>query len=143
MKLHCPKCCYDLTGLSENRCPECGEAFDPGALMREQSIRRPRWWAVLIAVLICAYAPFVFWIPFQHQDVWLWLWPIMPGFYFGFLLHPREPLEFIVMGAATLIILGGATYLASRRWWALAVVLVLLTFWTALMSWGGYGVSRM
>lgn len=26
--LHCPTCDYDLTGLSKNRCPECGERFD-------------------------------------------------------------------------------------------------------------------
>ena len=27
---HCVHCGYDLRGLSENRCPECGQAFDPG-----------------------------------------------------------------------------------------------------------------
>lgn len=26
--LYCPNCDYDLTGLSEDRCPECGETFD-------------------------------------------------------------------------------------------------------------------
>lgn len=28
---HCQKCGYDLTGLPEPRCPECGEPFDPNA----------------------------------------------------------------------------------------------------------------
>jgi hypothetical protein len=26
--LHCPNCDYNLTGLTENRCPECGSEFD-------------------------------------------------------------------------------------------------------------------
>ncbi len=30
--LFCPQCDYDLTGLTENRCPECGEAFEPAVL---------------------------------------------------------------------------------------------------------------
>jgi len=27
--MRCKHCNYDLTGLADNRCPECGEAFDP------------------------------------------------------------------------------------------------------------------
>jgi hypothetical protein len=27
--MYCPKCGYQLIGLSENRCPECGRAFEP------------------------------------------------------------------------------------------------------------------
>lgn len=26
---HCQSCGYNLTGLTENRCPECGQAFTP------------------------------------------------------------------------------------------------------------------
>src|SRR4051812_17679809 len=28
--IYCLNCHYDLRGLSENRCPECGRSFDPG-----------------------------------------------------------------------------------------------------------------
>src|SRR5690606_31804538 len=27
--LYCLHCQFDLTGLTEHRCPECGQAFDP------------------------------------------------------------------------------------------------------------------
>lgn len=32
--LYCPECEYNLTGLTENRCPECGKSFAPGKLAR-------------------------------------------------------------------------------------------------------------
>lgn len=32
--LRCPQCDYNLTGLAESRCPECGAAFDPEELRR-------------------------------------------------------------------------------------------------------------
>ncbi len=28
---HCRRCGYNLTGLTEARCPECGETFEPGS----------------------------------------------------------------------------------------------------------------
>ncbi|MCZ6836274.1 MAG: hypothetical protein O7G85_10905 [Planctomycetota bacterium] len=37
----CPTCEYDLTGLIEQRCPECGEPFDLERLEREQAARKP------------------------------------------------------------------------------------------------------
>lgn len=32
--LQCQQCGYNLTGLQENRCPECGQAFNPAVLRR-------------------------------------------------------------------------------------------------------------
>src|SRR5690242_14471036 len=30
--IYCPDCDYDVTGQTENRCPECGQPFDPNRL---------------------------------------------------------------------------------------------------------------
>ena len=40
--LNCPTCGYDLRGLSEPRCPECGEGFDP-ILLRNTVPPWPFW----------------------------------------------------------------------------------------------------
>jgi len=32
--LYCPNCDYNLAGLLENRCPECGTTFDPTELLK-------------------------------------------------------------------------------------------------------------
>jgi len=34
LKVYCAICGYQLQGLRENRCPECGQAFDPNDLTR-------------------------------------------------------------------------------------------------------------
>ena len=50
--LHCPKCDYNLTGLTENRCPECGEPFDPEELSHLALARKPIRGSRLILLLI-------------------------------------------------------------------------------------------
>jgi len=40
--LFCPNCDYNLTGLSDDRCPECGVSFNPFELQRMvQSAAKP------------------------------------------------------------------------------------------------------
>ncbi len=39
MTLYCPTCGYNLTGLADNRCPECGKAFDPRQVGLQQASR--------------------------------------------------------------------------------------------------------
>ena len=63
--LFCPKCGYNLSNLPENRCPECGEAFDPVKLQTQlrkavsnrsiilQVIFVPMGFALLGPLLLC------------------------------------------------------------------------------------------
>lgn len=45
--IHCPTCGYHLRGLTEHRCPECGNPFDPNELANTFVPKWPRllcWW---------------------------------------------------------------------------------------------------
>lgn len=58
MKMRCRKCGYDLQGLQEHRCPECGTDFSPDDpktfLTCPVSGMRDLLLAVCAAMLICA-----------------------------------------------------------------------------------------
>jgi len=52
---HCPKCDYDLRGLTESRCPECGSAFSTPQIAAYKDQRWPperffRW--LLLATIL-------------------------------------------------------------------------------------------
>lgn len=42
--MFCTKCRYSLVGLDYPRCPECGQAFDPGDPSTYRTFRRPPRW---------------------------------------------------------------------------------------------------
>jgi hypothetical protein len=43
LDLHCPECNYNLTGLREWRCPECGERFSPHRAYTQRLMRSPEF----------------------------------------------------------------------------------------------------
>ncbi len=49
----CPHCGYSLRGLPENRCPECGNPFDPAEVAGSFQAK----WPVLMKWLLLAYMP--------------------------------------------------------------------------------------
>ena len=54
--LHCPNCDYNLTGLPEDRCPECGAAFNPKALFAGSKIPPVDPFTLIVRLLV---APFL------------------------------------------------------------------------------------
>lgn len=51
---HCARCEYNLTGLTSDRCPECGTEMIPANIVYGEKIRRP-WLAVTslaVAVIV-------------------------------------------------------------------------------------------
>lgn len=43
LDLHCPECSYNLTGLKEWRCPECGERFSPRRAYTLRMLKTPEY----------------------------------------------------------------------------------------------------
>ncbi len=60
-ELCCLVCDYNLTGLPENRCPECGEPFDPEEL-RERVKSAPRRISLFGAVVLFAWPAGLFFL---------------------------------------------------------------------------------
>jgi hypothetical protein len=60
--LYCPKCGYNLTGLTEDRCPECGEKFSRAELAAIGGIKHPSivWFLVVLTLLPIVFAVLVF-----------------------------------------------------------------------------------
>jgi cytochrome c-type biogenesis protein len=48
---HCPRCDYNLTGLTETRCPECGEQFDWETVPHRGAVQRGFLGALLLGLL--------------------------------------------------------------------------------------------
>lgn len=69
MTLYCPKCRYNLTGLVEHRCPECGTQFDPEHLRAMQANPQHLWRTCIRIASRFLAAPALF-VALLAFDVW-------------------------------------------------------------------------
>lgn len=76
---YCRQCGYQLNGLSENRCPECGQTFDPNEprtfALTPNYWRQHRWLPAalaspVVAVVLAAMAMSIFWPGRMVELVW-------------------------------------------------------------------------
>lgn len=77
--MRCEKCGYNLTGLTENRCPECGNSF--AAATSFQHTRDTRFYALaLVAINLLAIASaYVMWfVPADMSDAGGFMWVMPP-----------------------------------------------------------------
>jgi len=116
---HCLHCGYSLRGLPENRCPECGTAFDPADFVDTFVPLWPRLMAWYLAAQIAACL-----LILAHHRIWrlgsvrpfswsaLWQFPLASYF---------TPTMSITLGLLLLAVIG----LYRRRDWGRKVCLIL------------------
>jgi hypothetical protein len=150
--IRCPDCRYDLRGLSESTCPECGARFDLAQLSRrhERRRRRSRFLWSLAASLFSIYSPYC-WLLFtdypwsSYRWHWVRMWPVLPGLFPAHLLARKysSPVEYVIMGLITAAVLSVAVLLGSRglRWLVVTAALIFLL--SVLNSWMAYHAFRM
>src|SRR5215216_1814008 len=86
--------------------------------------RAPLWWRLALT-LACLYLPYAWLVTggppwHDYRLSWIKMWPILPGIMAGILTIPSRSnaIEFVAMGAMTVVGAGGFLLLAarSRRW---------------------------
>ena len=155
--LGCPKCGYNLTGTTDPRCPECGEAFDPRQLRPYRDRLRPRWRVVIIAVFLAVYLPntWIFWINYTWQGgyrlTWAKMFPVLPSLYPAAWLAHLTGLGkvfgdvgmLVLAGSITVTLIVGGVLLGRRSWWWLIPVCIVLLAFEAFNAYVSHALFRM
>jgi hypothetical protein len=153
--LNCPKCGYDLGGLRERVCPECGGAFDPAAIRRRHRRARRRRWLISMAIMtIVLYAPYSWLLLIEYpwnEYRWFWIrmWPGLPLLLPGSLLSRRlfdvdvdEGIGLVVLIAMGVSLMLGLSWLGTRGRRILTITAVIVLTLSSLNAWCVYQVFR-
>jgi CHASE2 domain-containing sensor protein len=114
--MYCRQCLYVLDGLPENRCPECGNVFDPAdprSFRKHPSYPAPR---ASLASIACAFSA-----PLLLIITILQVWPPLVGL----------ALVLPISGAALILAALGIVRSHGRNslaWTALVIALLLIAF---------------
>jgi hypothetical protein len=103
---------------------------------------------VLLAILYCAYSPYLWLLSGYPWDDYRWgwigMWPVLPGLLPGayFFHATNETLEMACMGLAAVLFVAIATAVAARgKWFLVGTSLVVLAL-SILNSIGAYAAFR-
>ena len=69
--LRCVRCGYNLTGLTENRCPECGLSLDPDRIQAHQDFIRKRFIARFCFAAVALLSAYLIVASAQAAENWI------------------------------------------------------------------------
>lgn len=127
LHLRCPECNYNLTGLKEWRCPECGERFNPYRAYTVQMLKTPE------GFLRYRFDPrdirCIFWTAVFVAATLPIIWFVIRGTGFPVMRTTRRMvLEMVICPPAV------AVYLAATRNGSLRRLLVIAAVWLVTTS---------
>jgi hypothetical protein len=139
----CLHCDYNLTGLSERRCPECGTAFEPQAVksFAAKALKPIGFWTAVFHLL---WPPVVFSILvflFAISDL-EWLFSVIIGLTAVYTLV--NGIEMGIRTAATISVRGGGSPYSHgprARLFLMTTCFVLLQW--VLVVFGAYGAALL
>lgn len=93
--MRCRTCKYEISNITERRCPECGCEFDPADPMTWSPLppKAPWWWIAT----------------FSASGIFIWTVPALAearsGFGWSVLFNPGSAIAFILLASAIVLVL--------------------------------------
>ena len=117
--LHCPRCDYDVRGLQDDVCPECGARFTPAELLAyaEGRWRHTRVFRPLLAVPCCWFVLYV-----VFRDLFANTTDRVDTYWVA-MLFLNIPLQLLLVGGAAHLMYGPKR--ATKRRGAVLLLIVL------------------
>jgi hypothetical protein len=110
--MRCLNCKYDLSHLTEHRCPECGREFDPKDPQTFGSPPNREAAIIWLSCLVCA-LPVIVWLLFELQRM-----PYMP----------HRPSMGTFLGGDEIVFVRGLITMFASVWVACVIALVVISY---------------